>query len=263
MKIIKADPTVEPSVQLASNLNNSIFLAGPCPRKDYTNDWRNKAFEILEKLGFDGNVITPTNDRWPELREKYGKEALRIQTEWETIAMKKASAIVFWVDRHIEAGFPAFTTNIEFGDWYNKPGVYCGFPDDAEKNDYLKLRLEQEKIEYWTDLEQMLTSVVNKLNGKSNTWFTSDTHFSQQRTLELSRRPFIDVNQMDLTMISNWNKKVTMNDIVFHAGDFGDISTMKDILSSLNYKTLYFVLGNYDRKIKDEVEKVVSELQDR
>ena len=263
MKIIKHDPTVEPSVQLASNLNNSIFLAGPCPRKDYSNDWRNKAFEILEKLGFDGNVITPTNDRFPELREKYGKEALRIQTEWETIAMKKASAIVFWVDRHIEAGFPAFTTNIEFGDWYNKPGVYCGFPDDAEKNDYLKLRLEQEKIEYWTDLEQMLTAVVNKLNGKSNTWFTSDTHFSQQRTLELSRRPFIDVNQMDLTMISNWNKKVTMNDIVFHAGDFGDISTMKDILSCLNFKTLYFVLGNYDRKIKDEVEKVVSELPDR
>lgn len=109
----------------------------------------------------------------------------------------------------------------------------------------------------------MLTAVVNKLNGKSNTWFTSDTHFSQQRTLELSRRPFIDVNQMDLTMISNWNKKVTMNDIVFHAGDFGDISTMKDILSCLNFKTLYFVLGNYDRKIKDEVEKVVSELPDR
>lgn len=27
MKIIKHDPTVEPSVQLASNLNNSIFLA--------------------------------------------------------------------------------------------------------------------------------------------------------------------------------------------------------------------------------------------
>lgn len=133
MKIIKADPTVEPSIQLASNLNNSIFLAGPCPRKDYSNDWRNKAFEILEKLGFDGNVITPTNDRFPELREKFGKEALRIQTEWETIAMKKASAIVFWVDRHIEAGFPAFTTNIEFGDWYNKPGVYCGFPDDAVK----------------------------------------------------------------------------------------------------------------------------------
>lgn len=177
--------------------------------------------------------------------------------------MKKCSALVFWVDRHIEAGFPAFTTNIEFGDWYNKPGVYCGFPDDAEKNDYLKLRLEQEKIEYWTDLEQMLTAVVNKLNSKSNTWFTSDTHFSQQRTLELSRRPFIDVNQMDLTMISNWNKKVTMNDIVFHAGDFGDISTMKDILSSLNFKTLYFVLGNYDRKIKDEVEKVVAELPDR
>ena len=38
-----------------------------------------------------------------------------------------------------------------------------------------------------------------------------------------------------------------MNDVVYHAGDFGDISTMKDVLSSLNYKQLIWVMGNYDR----------------
>ena len=236
-------------------MNNAIFLAGPCPREDYSNDWRNDAFEILEELGFSGKVITPTNDRFNELRAKYGNDALRVQTEWETIAMKKASAIVFWVDRHIADGFPAFTTNIEFGEWYNKPSVYCGFPDGADKNDYLKCRMDQDKIPYWTDLKKMLKAVVDNLNRKGTRFFTSDTHFSQQRTLELSRRPFVDVEHMDLKMISNWNKTVTMNDDVYHAGDFGDIQTMRDIVSCLNFKTLYFVLGNYDRDIMSDVER--------
>ena len=254
MKIIKVNPDVSVKEQLKSNLNNSIFLAGPCPRKDYKNDWRYKAFDILENLGFQGNVITPTNDRFQELRDKYGKESLKFQTEWEYEAMKKASVIVFWVDRHIDKGFPAFTTNIEFGDWYNKPGVLCGFPDDAEKNEYLKVRLEREKIPYWNNLEEILEAAVLKLNPPSNAYFTSDTHFSQQRTLELSRRPFININEMDLEMISNWNKTVTMNDVVYHAGDFGDINNMKDILSCLNFKKLFFVLSNYDRKILSEIE---------
>lgn len=260
MKIIKVNPDVPTYEQLKANMNNCIFLAGPCPRKDYSNDWRYKAYDILEKLGFKGNVLTPTNDRFQELRNKYGNESLKFQTDWEYEAMKKASVIVFWVDRHIDAGFPAFTTNIEFGDWYNKEGVLVGFPDDAEKNEYLKVRLERENITYWNNLEELLKAAVMRLNAPATAYFTSDTHFSQKRTLELSRRPFLNINEMDLTMISNWNKRVTMNDVVYHAGDFGDLNTMKDIISCLNFKKLFFVLGNYDRKIVSEIERELSEL---
>lgn len=260
MKIIKMNPDVDVREQLAYDLNNSIFLAGPCPRVDYSNDWRNEAFKILKELGFNGNVITPTNDRFKELRDKYGLAALEQQTRWEYEAMKKASAIVFWVDRHIDKGFPAFTTNIEFGDWYTKEGTLFGFPEDAEKNEYLKVRLNLIGKKWFTDLREILEAAVMRLNPPSNAFFTSDTHFSQQRTLELSKRPFVNLYEMDLEMISNWNKVVTMNDVVFHAGDFGDINTMKSILSCLNYRTLYFVLGNYDRKIVPEIERIASEL---
>lgn len=260
MRIIKMNPDMDVREQLASDLNNSIFLAGPCPRKDYSDDWRNEAFRILEELGFNGNVITPTNDRFQELRDNYGNDALVQQTKWEYEAMKKASSIVFWVDRHIDRGFPAFTTNIEFGDWYNKEGVYVGFPEGADKNEYLKCRMDMAKKPYYTDLREMLTAVVQNLDRPGDRFFTSDTHFSQQRTLELSRRPFVDTHEMDLEMISNWNKAVTMNDTVYHAGDFGDIETMRDILSCLNYKTLVLVLGNYDRKIVSEIENELSML---
>ena len=81
-----------------------------------------------------------------------------------------------------------------------------------------------------------------------NIYFTSDTHFSQQRAFELSKRPFKSVEDMDLSIISNWNKTVTMNDIVYHAGDIGDIDNIRDILSCLNFKTLYFIPGNYERR---------------
>ncbi len=48
-----------------------------------------------------------------------------------------------------------------------------------------------------------------------------------------------------------------MQDTVFHAGDFGDISTMEDYLTCLNYDTLYLIMGNYDRKNRDEIEKLI------
>ena len=49
------------------NARNAIFLAGPCPRHDYSDDWRYEAFDILERLGFDGTAITPTNDMYVKM----------------------------------------------------------------------------------------------------------------------------------------------------------------------------------------------------
>lgn len=259
MNIIKVNPDMTFKEQFARNMNNSIFLAGPCPRVDYSQDWRFEAFDILKELGFNGNVITPTNTNFhfQAVRFKDNDAALFNQTQWEYEAMKKSSAIVFWVDRHVEKGFPAFTTNIEFGDWHDKQGVYCGFPDDGERNSYLKARLKMKNIKYYNNLREMLKVVVDELNRQGKKFFTSDTHFSQQRTLEYSRRPFVNTYYMDMDLISNWNKAITMQDTVFHAGDFGDISTMEDYLTCLNYDTLYLILGNYDRKNRDELEKLI------
>lgn len=82
---------------------------------------------------------------------------------------------------------------------------------------------------------------------KSNLFFTSDTHFSQERTLELTRRPFTSIDDMDQTMINGWNKVVKNNDIVFHLGDFGNYS----FLNKLNGKKV-LILGNYEQKEMEE-----------
>ena len=55
-------------------------------------------------------------------------------------------------------------------------------------------------------LEELVDAVIEYFNAPAKWFATSDTHFGAERTLELSRRPFRNVGEMDLTLISNWNK---------------------------------------------------------
>lgn len=74
-------------------------------------------------------------------------------------------------------------------------------------------------------------------------YFTSDTHFNQQRTLELSRRPFDSVEHMNKVLVENWNNMVKPEDTVYHLGDFGDI-TYRDYLNG----RIVLLVGNYELK---------------
>ena len=78
-------------------------------------------------------------------------------------------------------------------------------------------------------------------------YFTSDTHFGQERTLVLSKRPFTCVEEMDRIMIANWNSIVKHDDIVFHLGDFGNYDVAKQLNGSI-----YLIRGNYERKDIEE-----------
>ena len=74
-------------------------------------------------------------------------------------------------------------------------------------------------------------------------YFTSDTHFNQPRTLEFSKRPFSSVQQMNEVIIRNWNDRITNNDIVYHLGDFGDITFADKLLGKI-----ILLVGNYELK---------------
>lgn len=78
----------------------------------------------------------------------------------------------------------------------------------------------------------------------SKLWFTSDLHFSQQRTLDLSMRPFANVKEMDFIIMNNWNTLVKPEDTIFILGDFG---VMK-ILPFLNGNKV-LIKGNYERNL--------------
>ncbi len=135
----------------------SIFLAGPCPRTDYNDDWRFEAIKYLEELGWDGIVFNPTNPEYNTKDPTY----LEKQTKWEVDAMRVSTKVVFWIPRDKE--HPALTTNIELGYFLDVNRMYraiIGMPDWAEKNNYIKIRLKLIGKSYFNDLKEMMTHVA-------------------------------------------------------------------------------------------------------
>ena len=83
-------------------------------------------------------------------------------------------------------------------------------------------------------------------------FFTSDTHFSHNRIIELCNRPFKSVSHMNEALIAKWNSVVSPTDTVYHLGDvaLGSLDTWDGALSRLNgHKVL--VIGNHDRLFRE------------
>lgn len=95
------------------------------------------------------------------------------------------------------------------------------------------------------------------------TFFTSDTHFSHARIIELSDRPFKDINHMDEEIIRRWNEKVKPEDTVYHLGDvaLGPIADSLPKVGRLN-GTKILVIGNHDR-VFDPTSKMKPEKAER
>ena len=80
-------------------------------------------------------------------------------------------------------------------------------------------------------------------------WFTSDSHWSHQKIIELCNRPFSSVEEMNEKLIENWNSVVKPTDTVFHLGDFcfGGSQAWNSVLDRLNGNIL-LIKGNHDEK---------------
>jgi len=83
-----------------------------------------------------------------------------------------------------------------------------------------------------------------------NTFFTSDTHFSHANIIRYSKRPFESVEEMDATLIENWNARVKPSDTVYHLGDFAFASAARiwELLKQLNGQKL-LLRGNHDKEL--------------
>ncbi|HEX2559701.1 metallophosphoesterase family protein [Phenylobacterium sp.] len=77
-------------------------------------------------------------------------------------------------------------------------------------------------------------------------FFTSDTHFGDHRTLNLYKRPFASIGEMDEALVANWNAVVAPDDVVWHLGDFARTARRAaEILPRLNGEK-HLVTGNND-----------------
>ena len=138
---------------IPDELGQSIFLSGPTPRDDSVISWRPQAIEILETLNFTGTVIIPENEGG-ERKWNYDD-----QIEWEWVGLKAATCIVFWIPREL-VHMPAFTTNIEWGRWYESGKVVLGYPENTPKMGYLTYCAEKYNIPVSHTLPDTLKSAL-------------------------------------------------------------------------------------------------------
>lgn len=75
-------------------------------------------------------------------------------------------------------------------------------------------------------------------------WFTADHHFGHARIIELAKRPFASIEEMDEEMIRRWNAVVAKGDVVYHLGDFA-FADHAPYLSRLNGQKR-LIIGNHD-----------------
>ena len=76
-------------------------------------------------------------------------------------------------------------------------------------------------------------------------YITSDTWFGRPQILQIANRAFNDIEEMNSTLIKNWNKKVKNTDVVFHLGNFAE-ERFKDIFRSERYsKVMNYLASPY------------------
>lgn len=89
----------------------------------------------------------------------------------------------------------------------------------------------------------------------SNIYFTADLHLGHARILEYSNRRFANVDDMNETLVSNWNAKVTKNDRVYCLGDFALCSEAKAIAFARRLNGQKFLIfGNHDKRLRKSTE---------
>lgn len=86
----------------------------------------------------------------------------------------------------------------------------------------------------------------------SKIFFTSDTHFNHDREFVYSPRGFKTIQEMNGTLVKNWNETVGNDDDIYVLGDFflgTDFNYIQEALNKLNGR-IHLVTGNHDTPSK-------------
>ena len=80
-------------------------------------------------------------------------------------------------------------------------------------------------------------------------FFTSDSHFNDEKIIKRENRPFKNAKESDKYIIKQWNKQAKTGDTIYVIGDF--------ISYGETYKNLYFKAISYVKKIKADIVLII------
>lgn len=86
-------------------------------------------------------------------------------------------------------------------------------------------------------------------------YFTSDLHLGHENIIKMANRPFANVEEMNKTLIKNWNNTIKPTDTVYILGDLTMKMRVDDankIISKLNGKKI-LIRGNHDKQYDEGV----------
>lgn len=102
-----------------------------------------------------------------------------------------------------------------------------------------------------------------------NIYFTSDWHLNHFNIIKYTNRPFETLEEMNNTIITNFNSRVKKDDMCFFLGDFifrsgsqrgeGEKDKPNYFLDKLNCKNIIFIQGNHDKNnsLKTPIQNLV------
>ena len=224
-----------------------VFLVGPIQG---SSSWQ---YEVPEIPGV--TWLNPRRPEYPVPNFNYNE-----QVNWETDALRISNVVLAWIpepEENLPGRSYAQTTRFELGENIARGktiilGAYKDFPG-RKYLEYKATRYSNVRGVF-SSLEECLEELRNCLDERNSkgieTWFTSDTHFSSDRTLSLSRRLFSDTDEMDWKMIEAWNNKVKPGDTVYHLGDFGENWPLDYLTGNIK-----FLRGNYERDGKGTIDE--------
>ena len=80
-------------------------------------------------------------------------------------------------------------------------------------------------------------------------YYIADTHFGHDNIRRLSNRPFETIEEMDNTIIDNWNSRVNDNDDIYILGDFSYKSEDPILYLKQLIGRKHLIVGNHDGKL--------------
>jgi hypothetical protein len=164
--MIKANYTVGSDLGETSRWDGTIFLAGPIERVTEGQPvriprWRDTALTYLDRRP---EKLVVYNPQWVTKSKDWTYEA---QVKWELDAMSRAMVRLFWVERNLPV-LPGFTTNIEWGKWWDDLDTVSGAPPDAQHVRYMQTLHCFAGKPWYTSLKQCCDVAIGLLSNSGH-----------------------------------------------------------------------------------------------